>query len=129
MCPLDSNSSSRSVDAVHFAHQRGIIHRDLKPGNILVRSDGVPRLINFGNARLIRGGCDDGPDIEGLRLDAHRGTGVASEYASPEQVMGETITTASDIYSLGVILYELLTGRRPYRLKTADSFRSRTGDL
>ena len=98
------------VDAVHFAHQRGIIHRDLKPGNILVRSDGVPSLINFGNVRRAHDGCEDGAEAA-----------LASEYASPEQVMGDTITTASDIYSLGVILYELLTGRRPYRLKTADS--------
>ena len=92
-------------DAVQFAHRHAVIHRDLEPGHILVTADGVPKLIGFGVARLIDPGADgaDGP---------------TPEYASPEQVTGEPLTTASDVYALGVVLYRLLTGRRPYRLET-----------
>ncbi len=90
--------------AVHFAHQQAVIHRDLRPSRILVTSDGVPRLIGFGTAGLIH------PETGGET----RGIG---EYASPEQIEGGPITTAVDVYSLGVVLYRLLTGRQPYRLE------------
>jgi serine/threonine-protein kinase len=98
--------------AVTFAHQNLVIHRDLKPSNILVTSDGEPKLLDFGIAKLLS--ADDElftQTIPALRV-------MTPEYASPEQVKGDKIMTTSDVYSLGVLLYELLTGRRPYRLKT-----------
>jgi serine/threonine protein kinase/tetratricopeptide (TPR) repeat protein len=100
--------------AVHFAHQNLIVHRDLKPGNILVTAGGVPKLLDFGIAKLL----DPDQALFALtRVDLRL---MTPEYASPEQVRGETITTASDIYSLGVLLYVLLTGHRPYPRATQD---------
>lgn len=95
------------LDAVQSAHGRLIVHRDLKPANILVDGSGEPKLLDFGIAKLVD------TDTRGLTL-----TGFAPltpEYASPEQVRGEPIGTASDIYALGVLLYELCVGERPYR--------------
>jgi len=118
-------------EAVHLAHQHAVIHRDLKPGNILVTSDGVAKLIGFEIAGLIRpepGGADS---LAGLDpMPTLTGTGeqvLTPEYASPEQVKGEPITTASDVYALGVVLYQLLTGRWPYQLEnstTSDVFQA-----
>jgi serine/threonine protein kinase len=102
--------------AVQYAHQNLIVHRDLKPRNILVTADGAVKLLDFGIAKLLRTGGDLGPVAA---IQTHSGIRVMTpEYASPEQVKGEPISTASDTYSLGVVLYELLTGRRPYRMKS-----------
>ena len=97
--------------AVNYAHQNLIIHRDLKPGNILVVKDSTPKLLDFGIAKILNPelAVDTlAPTATGMRL-------MTPEYASPEQFRGEGLTPASDIYSLGVLLYELLTGKRPYR--------------
>ena len=100
-------------EAVQFAHQNLVVHRDLKPDNILVAADGTPRLLDFGTAKLLS------PSMEKPGSDFTR-QGFQSytpQYASPEQVLGNPITTASDTYSLGMLLYLLLTGAKPYELK------------
>jgi serine/threonine protein kinase/tetratricopeptide (TPR) repeat protein len=96
--------------AVDDAHQHGIVHRDLKPGNIVVTVAGVPTLVDFGIAKVLD------PELWSATMATTFGSPLTPAYASPEQVRGDEITRASDIYSLGVMLYELLTGHRPYRL-------------
>jgi len=105
--------------AVQYAHQRLVVHRDLKPGNILVASDGTPKLVDFGIAKIL-----DAPGA----VDVTHARPMTPEYASPEQIAGEPITTASDVYSLGVVLYGLLTGEPPSRTPTR-SHRRLEGDL
>jgi serine/threonine protein kinase/predicted Zn-dependent protease len=96
--------------AVQYAHENLVIHRDLKPGNILIAKGGVPRLLDFGIAKLLN------PGLTQVPLATRTGwRPMTPEYASPEQIRGRAITTAADVYSLGILLFELLTGHRPYR--------------
>ncbi len=96
--------------AVQYAHEKLVIHRDLKPGNILIAKGGVPRLLDFGIAKLLDPGFVQTALV--TRTDFRP---MTPEYASPEQIRGQAVTTATDVYSLGVLLFELLTGHRPYR--------------
>jgi tetratricopeptide (TPR) repeat protein len=120
--PIDEDADARCLtiperlrlflqvgEAVAFAHRHRVIHRDLKPVNILVTPEGTPKLLDFGIAKVLGpAGGEPTASITGFRL-------LTPEYASPEQVQGGSATEVSDVYSLGVVLYELLTGRSPYR--------------
>ena len=109
------------TDALAHAHARLIVHRDLKPSNILVTFDGEVRLLDFGVAKLL----DEEPAAAGTTrrtsLTHQIGRAVTPDYASPEQMAGQPVSVATDVYSLGVVLYELLTGQRPYRVGRASA--------
>jgi eukaryotic-like serine/threonine-protein kinase len=98
---------------ISFAHSKLVVHRDLKPGNILVTAQGQVRLLDFGVAKLIAGEASPG----GAALTEVFGRAMTPDYASPEQITGQPVGTQSDMYSLAVMTYELLTGYRPYKLK------------
>ncbi|MCU0951695.1 MAG: serine/threonine protein kinase [Burkholderiaceae bacterium] len=123
--PIDDYASQRALSvrhkldlllqvcsAVAFAHSRLVVHRDLKPSNILVTADGQVRLLDFGIAKLM-----EGERTQETQLTQLAGRALTLDYASPEQIKGEPIGTASDVYSLAVVAYELLTGSKPYKLK------------
>jgi serine/threonine-protein kinase len=95
------------AETVHHAHKNLVVHRDLKPSNVLVTDEGTPKLLDFGIAKVV------GEEAPGLTRTGERW--MTPEYAAPEQVQGGAITTGTDVYQLGVVLYELLTSHRPYR--------------
>jgi len=97
------------LNAVEYAHRNLVVHRDLKPGNILVRGDGTPKLLDFGIARVLEAADGATPSIL-----TQQGRPITPAYASPEQIRGEAVTTASDVYALGVLLYQLVSGHLPY---------------
>ena len=100
------------VRAVASAHAKLVIHRDLKPSNILVTADGQPKLLDFGIAKLLEG---DAPTTNETALTRLVGRPLTLRYAAPEQIVGQPISVAADVYALGVMLYELLSGKRPYQ--------------
>ena len=102
-------------EAVQYAHQNLIIHRDIKPSNIFVTTDGVPKLLDFGIAKLIAPDAAQTYERTATQI-------MTPEYASPEQISGQLVTTSTDIYSLGVLLYELLTGQKPFKTKSSNPF-------
>lgn len=99
--------------AVQYAHQNLIVHRDLKPANILITKKGIPKLLDFGIAKLLEDKANPWQNRPQTQIGLPM---MTPEYASPEQMLGEAITTATDVYGLGVILYEILTGHRPYNI-------------
>lgn len=103
----------RVAAAVHLAHQHLVVHRDLKPGNILVSRAGVPKLLDFGIAKLLAPGEAEDPAEATVTWFQP----MTPDYASPEQILGERITTATDVYALGLLLYRLLAGRLPHRFE------------
>ena len=107
--------------AVSYAHQHLIVHRDLKPNNILVTADGSVKLLDFGIAKLLE--AEASTDVAEANATATTLRAMTLDYASPEQVSGAHVTTVSDVYSLGVVLYRLLTGKSPYAARTNDAAR------
>jgi feruloyl esterase len=103
----------RVCEAVQYAHHKSVVHRDLKPSNILVTEDGTPKVLDFGIAKVLNSPSPS----DALLLTQTGARCMTPAYASPEQMRGKAISPATDVYSLGVVLYELLSGHRPYKLK------------
>ncbi len=102
----------RVCEALHAAHLQGVVHRDLKPGNLLVSSQGQPKLLDFGIAKVLRG-TELGTPLPHTRTGMQA---MTPQYASPEQVRGDPVDARSDVYALGILMYELLSGSRPYHI-------------
>jgi len=114
--------------AVAYAHAHLVVHRDLKPSNILIDAQGQAHLLDFGIAKLVDPQVGD-VGGEGSQLTLATGRALTPDYASPEQIRGDAIGTASDVYSLGVVLFELLAGVRPYRLKSGQGVAALAEDV
>jgi serine/threonine protein kinase len=99
--------------AVAYAHRNFVVHRDLKPGNILIDASGAPKLLDFGVSRLLHSGQPEPEDTQAAAL-------MTPDYASPEQILGDPVTIASDIYSMGAVIYRLVTNERPHRIDQND---------
>lgn len=106
---------AKVCDAVEYAHTHLVVHRDLKPSNILVTEDGSPKLLDFGIAKVLESRAEDQEP-----LTQNTGQLLTLDYASPEQISGHPVSTVSDVYSLGVVLYELLAGERPFQTRTTE---------
>jgi serine/threonine protein kinase len=122
------------ADALAAAHAKGIVHRDLKPGNVMVAADGTVKVVDFGLAKLMQDGANGSHDDTTLEARlSHSGAALGTPaYMSPEQASGAAVDARSDIFSLGVVLYEMVTGRRPCVGRSSASFcaasgRKRTG--
>ncbi len=107
--------------AVSYAHRHLVIHRDIKRSNIVVTAEGVPKLLDFGIAKILQHGDEPLATMTGMRM-------MTPEYASPEQIRGQPVTTASDVYSLGLVLYELLCGCSPYQFPSQSPSRNGARD-
>src|SRR5262249_28972092 len=116
--PIDARLEllAQVARAVQYAHSQLVVHRDIKPSNILVPADGQRHLLDFGIAKLLA--ADASVAAEQPRMG---GRAFTPEYASPEQITGAAIGTGTDVYSLGVVMFELLTGARPYRPRRASA--------